>query len=217
MYVVLIGAPASGKGTQAKELAEACELAHVATGDLFREAVQRGTELGRRAKLYMDRGELVADALTIAMVIERLEEPDARPGAILDGFPRTLEQARALDEALAARQQRIARAIYLKVPTEALLRRLSGRWICLHCQATFHELYQPPASTGRCDRCGGELYQRPDDQPATARHRLEVYFEHTLPVIEYYRGRSVLVEVDGDQSIQEVREDLLRVFGKVAA
>ncbi|MBI4494864.1 MAG: adenylate kinase [Chloroflexi bacterium] len=214
MYVVLIGAPGSGKGTQAGVLAETSGLAHVASGDLFRAAVQQGTELGRVARGYMERGELVPDEVTIAMIMERLREPDTARGVILDGFPRTVEQAQALDRALAARDQQIDLAIYLRVPTEVLLRRLSGRWICRVCQATYHEVFRPPATPGQCDACGGELSQRPDDRLETAERRLQVYFEQTLPAIEYYRRRRILVEVDGNQPIEPVAAEMLGALGQ---
>lgn len=209
MFVILLGAPGSGKGTQASLLAQQAGLAHIASGDLFREAVQRGTPLGRQAREYMERGELVPDRITVPLVMERLEAPDAVRGAILDGFPRTVEQARALDEALNDKGRRIERVLYLKVPREELLSRLSGRWICRACQATYHEVTYPPRRAGVCDRCGGELYQRADDRRETVERRLEVYFEQTLPLIDYYRGRSVLREINGNQPIPSVAEELL--------
>lgn len=209
MFVVLIGAPGSGKGTQAKALSTTTGLTHVASGDLFRDAVQKGTELGRAAKGYMEGGELVPDSLTVPMIIERLEQPDARYGVILDGFPRTLQQAVSLDQAFAERQLGIDRVLYLSVPSEYLIQRLSGRWICRDCHASFHEVNNPPARPGVCDHCGGELYQRNDDRRETVEHRLSLYFDMTLPLIEYYRRRSILVEVNGAQAIDRVGSELL--------
>jgi len=209
VYLILIGAPGAGKGTQAAPVAERLGVAHIASGDMFRDAVARGTEQGLEAKAYMDRGELVPDEVTVAMVMERLAAPDAARGVILDGFPRTVAQAEVLDGALERVGKRVDQAIYLAVPREDLLRRLSGRWLCRQCQASYHEVFNPPSQPGRCDRCGGELYQREDDTRETAERRLQVYFEQTTPVIDHYRRRGVLDEVDGDQGIAEVREAIL--------
>lgn len=209
MYIVLIGAPGAGKGTQAVTLAAVLGLAHVATGDMFREAMARCTPLGVKAKEYVERGELVPDEITVGMVIDRLGEPDAAKGIILDGFPRNVPQAEALDRALAQKGKRVDQALYLAAQNDELLRRLSGRWLCRQCQASYHEVFNPPAVAGKCDVCGGELYQREDDTIETARRRLSVYFEQTAAVIDYYRGRGVLDEIDGQQSIPDVRENLL--------
>jgi len=209
MNIVLIGAPGAGKGTQAQTLAAELGLAHVASGDMFRDAMARRTPLGIEARRYVDRGELVPDDLTVGMVIDRLQEPDAAPGVILDGFPRNVPQAEALDRALKQDRSHLDQAIYLSVRTDELLRRLSGRWLCRQCQASYHEVFNPPKLAGRCDVCGGELYQRADDSIETARRRLDVYFEQTTPIIDYYRKRGVLDEVDGQRSIQEVKEALL--------
>jgi adenylate kinase len=205
----LIGAPGAGKGTQAQALVGTLGFAHVATGDMFRDAIARGTDLGKQAKAYMDRGELVPDDVTVGMVIERLKQPDAAKGVLLDGFPRNLAQAEALEKALAAQSERIDQALYLSVPEDELVRRLSGRWICRSCQASYHEVFSPPRVTGRCDRCEGELYQRPDDTAETVRNRLKVYFDQTAPLIDHYREQGVLDEVDGAKSIDAVREDML--------
>jgi len=212
VYIVLIGAPGAGKGTQAAMLVKALGIPHIASGDLFREAVANRTRLGLLAKSYMDRGELVPDDVTIAMVMERLSQPDCRKGAILDGFPRTIEQARALEEALAKEGHSIALVPYIKVSMETLLKRLSGRWICRRCQAVYHILYNPPKVEGKCDKCGGELYQRSDDKPETARRRLEVYFEQTMPLIEYYRHKGLLKEIDGEGNIEEVQAALVKAI-----
>ena len=210
MYIVLIGAPGAGKGTQAQALQEECHLAHVASGDMFRDAMARRTLRGLQAKRYYDQGELVPDELTIAMVGERLEQGDCANGAILDGFPRNLAQARALDQAFANEGKTVDQALYLSVPGDELVRRLSGRWLCRRCQASYHEVFDPPSQPGRCDRCGGELYQREDDRPELIRHRLEVYFEQTTPVIQYYRDRGRLDEVDGSREIAAVRAAVLQ-------
>jgi len=212
MIVVLMGPPGAGKGTQAKAISSELGIVHLSTGDLFREAVRQGTPLGREAQAYMDRGELVPDSVTVAMLLERLDRPDAANGALLDGFPRTVPQAEALDQALAGRGQRVNLAIYLSVPREALLNRLSGRWICQGCGASYHEVFNPPTVQERCDACGGTLYQRPDDRRETAERRLDVYLEQTVPVIDYYRQRGALVEVNGDQPPAAVEEALRKAL-----
>lgn len=207
-YIVLIGPPGAGKGTQAVRLHEALNLPHVASGDLFRENLKNETELGLKAKSYMDRGELVPDGVTIAMVMERLGQPDCAGGALLDGFPRTIAQAEALDQALAGRGRKISVVPYISVPDEVLVERLSGRWLCRVCGESYHVLFSPPRRPGVCDKDGGELYQRDDDKPETVRNRLKVYWEQTSPLIDYYRRRGVLVEVNGDQPIEAVEADL---------
>jgi adenylate kinase len=208
MDIVILGPPGVGKGTQATAIATEFGLAHVATGDLFRDAARRNTMMGRQAREYMDRGELVPDHLTIAMLLERLSQKDASHGALLDGFPRTLAQAEALDEALATKGRRVEKALYLTAPRATLLNRVAGRWMCKDCQAAYHEVFNPPSVAGRCDACGGPLYQRPDDRRETAERRLDVYLEQTVPVIEYYRRRGGLIEVNGDQSIEAVQREL---------
>ncbi|HZT09302.1 MAG TPA: adenylate kinase [Chloroflexota bacterium] len=208
MYLVLIGAPGAGKGTQAVGLAQEFGLAHIASGDMFREAMTRGTLRGLQARAYVERGELVPDDVTTAMVVERLARGDCENGVILDGFPRNVAQAQALDQALRNEKKRVDLALYLSVPGDELLRRLSGRWLCRKCQASYHEVFNPPAKPGTCDRCGGELYQREDDTRATAERRLAVYFEQTTPVIDYYRNAGILDEVDGSRTIAEVSEAL---------
>jgi adenylate kinase len=206
--VVLMGPPGAGKGTQAGTVASLVGVTHVASGDLFRELARQNTESALEARAYMDRGELVPDDLTVKIVMDRLAQPDARHGFILDGFPRTLAQARALDERLADADQHLDRVINLVVPEDVLLARLSGRWLCENCHASYHAVFSPPRVPGICDRCGGRLYQREDDTLATARRRLEVYNESTMPVLDYYRERGVLVEVPGDRSVAEVSEAL---------
>ncbi len=198
-----------GKGTQAAILAEKTGLVHITTGELFREAIRQETELGKQAKVYYDRGQLVPDHLTIAMLLERLSQGDCAGGCILDGFPRTLEQATALDEALAREGRAIDKVVYIQAPQDELLSRLSGRWNCRQCGSVYHERFQPPREAGRCDQCGGELYQREDDKPETARRRLEVYAQQTAPLIDYYRERGKLVEIDGHKPVEDVAENLL--------
>jgi len=212
-YIVILGAPGAGKGTQAELLARKLGLAHVATGDMFREGVRRGTALGLQAKEYMDRGQLVPDDIVIKMLLERLGEEDCRRGCILDGFPRTLEQAQALDKALAERGQAVAQALYIRVSQEELIRRLGGRLTCRDCGAIYHEQRQPPKEAGRCDRCGGELYQREDDRPETVRRRLEVYMAQTAPLIEYYRQGGKLKEIEGEGDIEAVNRELMAALG----
>ena len=204
MYIILLGAPGAGKGTQAVTLAQELKLVHVATGDLFRQALEQQTELGLKAREYMEKGVLVPDEITIQMVLERILAPDCAGGAILDGFPRNVSQAQALDERLARQSRAIDRVIYIKVTREELIRRLGGRWICRQCQTPYHEVNSPPKAAGKCDRCGGELYQRPDDTPETVAKRLEVYFNETAPLIDYYTRTGKLEEVAGEGDVAEV-------------
>ncbi len=208
VQVVLMGPPGAGKGTQAGTVADLGGVVHVASGDLFRESVKNGNEYGLQIKEYMDSGKLVPDDLTVKMVVARLDEPDGLAGFILDGFPRSLGQARALDEMLEREGRRLERVINIDVPEETLLARLSGRWLCSECHASYHTVYNPPRVAGVCDRCGGALYQREDDTLETARDRLAVYRKETVPVLDYYRDRGILVDVDGDQPIDEVTRAL---------
>ncbi len=204
MYIIFLGAPGAGKGTQATNVARELGLVHIATGDLFRQALGKGTKLGIKAKSYMERGELVPNQITIAMTLERLSAPDSKSGAILDGFPRNLEQAEALDKALAEQDRTVDKVIYIKVSEEELIRRLSGRWICRQCPTPYHIISAPPKVWGKCDKCGGELYQRPDDTEESIKKRLEVYFAETTPLIDYYTRASKLVAVDGEGDVAEV-------------
>jgi adenylate kinase len=185
-------------------LAEKLKLVQVASGDLFRQALQKETELGKKARVYMEKGQLVPDEITIQMVLERLAAPDCKKGAILDGFPRNTRQAGALDKALVQQSKSIDKVIYIKVSEGALLKRLSGRWICRKCQAPYHEVDSPPRVKGKCDRCGGELYQRADDNVETVKKRLEVYFAETSPLIDYYKKAGKLLEINGEGSATEV-------------
>jgi adenylate kinase len=209
MYLVLLGAPGAGKGTQAAIISQKTGLTHIASGDLFRQAVQKGTELGKLVKSYMDKGELAPDEVTIKVIMERLGEPDCKKGCIFDGFPRTLDQAKALEEKLSEQNKGIDKAVFIDVPDEELMKRLGGRWTCKSCQAVYHEVASPPKVAGKCDKCGGELYQRPDDNEATIRERLKVYFNQTTPVLEYYKSNGKLIAVDGKLSIDEVAEKVV--------
>jgi adenylate kinase len=214
-FIVLFGPPASGKGTQAARLREEFGLPHVASGDLFRENLRNETGLGLKAKAYMGRGELVPDDITIAMVMDRLSRPDCADGALLDGFPRTIAQAVALDQALAERGQKIALVLYIVVPDEVLVERGSGRWLCPVCGEAYHVLFNPPKIPGVCDKDGGKLYQRQDDRPETVRNRIKVYWEQTSPLIDYYRQRGVLVEINGDRPIDDVTADLIAAIDRL--
>jgi len=211
LFLVLLGGPGAGKGTQAERLSSALGIPQVSTGDLFRENLKNETELGLLAKGYMERGELVPDQVTVGMVRERLSRPDAAQGAILDGFPRTIAQAEALEALLAELGFALAVVPYIKVPEDVLLARLAGRWTCRKCGAMYHQLFSPPQEAGVCDRCGGELYQRPDDTPETQKHRIQVYFDQTAPLIDYYREKGLLREVDGRPGIEEIQTELLKV------
>ncbi len=209
MYIILLGAPGAGKGTQAVMLAGKLKLVQVASGDLFRQALRDETELGKMAKAFMEKGQLVPDEITIRMVLERLSAPDTASGAILDGFPRNLKQAMALDKALEKQSRAIDRVVYIKVAEGELLKRLGGRWICRNCQAPYHEVDSPPKKKGKCDRCGGELYQRADDNIETVKKRLEVYFAETAPLIDYYKKAGKLLEINGQGSAAEVNRRIV--------
>jgi adenylate kinase len=213
-YVVLLGPPGAGKGTQAQIVAQELNLAHVSSGDLFRENLKAQTELGKLAKQYMDRGELVPDDVTIAMVKDRLSREDAAKGALLDGFPRTPPQAEALAKMLAEMNAMVALVPYISVPAEVLVDRLSGRWTCRAAGHVYHEKFNPPQQPGVCDVDGSELYQRDDDKAETVQNRIRVYMEQTSPLIEYYRKAGLLVEIDGTQAIEQVSEDLLAAIKK---
>ncbi|MBA7579293.1 adenylate kinase [subsurface metagenome] len=209
MYIIFLGAPGAGKGTQAATIAQELNLVYVASGDLFRQALERGADLGIQAKAYMEKGMLVPDRITIRMVIERMATQDCEHGVILDGFPRNLNQAKALDEALTRQKKAIDKVVYIKVREEELLRRLSGRWICRNCQTPYHAISSPPSVWGECDQCGGELYQRPDDTIETAKQRLQVYFAETFPLIDYYTQSGKILNINGEGSIDEVKNRIV--------
>ncbi len=209
LYIVMLGAPGAGKGTQARMLSEALGLPQVSSGDIFRENLKNETPLGLLAKKYMESGALVPDDVTINMVMDRLSRPDCAKGVVLDGFPRTLAQADALDKALKASGRRISLVPLLEVSDEAVIERLAGRRVCRDCQAMYHVAFSPPQAAGRCDKCGGELYRRDDDDPETVRNRLFVYYKQTAPLVGFYYAQGVLVSLDGDRAIEEVQADLL--------
>lgn len=209
MNLILLGPPGAGKGTQAAMLTETFGIPQISTGDILRAAVKEGTELGQQAKAYMDDGKLVPDEIVIGIVTERLQEPDCSNGFILDGFPRTVAQADALQTDLRDLDKELDRVIALQVDNDALVERLTGRRTCKSCGRGYHVKFDPPEVEGRCDVCGGELYQRDDDREETIRKRLEVYARQTEPLIDYYRKAGLLIEVDGMQPIDEVRETLL--------
>jgi adenylate kinase len=213
MNIVLMGAPGAGKGTQADLMKARWQLPHVASGDLFREHIKNDTELGKQVKAILARGDLVPDDVTIAMIRQRMSQPDCAQGILLDGFPRTVQQAEALGKLFVERSNRVDHVVFVQVAESALLKRLSGRWFCKVCQTPYHIEYNPPKVAGVCDRDGGELIQRPDDKVAVVANRLTKYFNDTLPVIEYYRQQGVLREVDGAQDIEQVYADVVKVIG----
>lgn len=212
MYVVFLGAPGAGKGTQAADVANKLNMVHISSGDLFREALSKGTELGKKAKSYIERGALVPDEVTVQMVLERVAAPDCTKGVILDGFPRNLAQAQALDKALKKQKKAVDKVILLEVSDEELIKRLSGRRICRNCQAVYHIINSPPKVTGKCDKCGGELYQRPDDNVTTIKSRLEVYADQTAPLIDYYRQQAKLAEIRGEGGVDVVSGKIIEVL-----
>ena len=214
MYIVLLGPPGAGKGTQASLISEKMGLVHVSSGDIFRENLKNDTPLGLEAKGYMERGELVPDDLTIAMVKDRLGKPDCEKGALLDGFPRTPAQAAALAATLKEWDKAVDLVPYISVPEQELIERLSGRWTSQNGRV-YHVKYNPPKVAGRCDVDGSPLFQREDDKPETVKNRIKVYLQQTTPLIDYYKEQGLLVEVDGTKSIEEVGKDLLAAIGKV--
>jgi adenylate kinase len=209
MYIVMLGAPGAGKGTQADILSQEMNLPHIASGDLFRQALEARTRVGLLAKRYMDKGELVPDEITIKMILEKVNQPDCVSGCIFDGFPRTLQQARVLDQALKEQGKSIDRAIHIEVPDEELVKRLSGRWLCRRCQTPYHMISSPPKTPGKCDKCGGELYQRSDDREETVKDRLNVFFDQTVPILDYYEKRGKLIRVNGNQGMQGVAREIV--------
>lgn len=209
MNLLIMGPPGAGKGTQAEMLVEKLQITHISTGDMFRSAIKDGTEMGIKAKEYLDKGELVPDSVVVGMVKERLSRPDCSGGFLLDGFPRTVAQAEALDETLKSMGIKLDGVINILVPREKLIERVTGRRICRSCGASYHLLYQRPKVEGKCDYCGGELYQRSDDNTTAASNRLEIYENQTHPLIDYYLKLGVVKNIDGNQDIKSVLADIL--------
>ena len=214
MKVVMLGAPGAGKGTQAKKIAAKYNIPHISTGDIFRANIKNGTELGKKAKTYMDQGLLVPDDLVVDLVVDRVNQEDCADGYVLDGFPRTIPQAEALTKALASQGQKLDYAIDVDVPDENIVRRMSGRRACVGCGATYHLEYAPTKKEGICDVCGGELILRDDDKPETVEKRLGVYHEQTQPLIDYYTNAGILKRVDGTVDIEEVFQAVVQILGE---
>lgn len=212
MKIIMLGAPGAGKGTQAKQIAEQYGIPHISTGDIFRANIKNGTELGKKAKGYMDQGLLVPDELVVDLVVDRIEKDDCQKGFILDGFPRTIPQAEALDLALAAKDMKIDFALDIEVPDENIIDRMSGRRSCKECGAIFHVKYNPPKSEGSCDICSGELILRDDDKEETVKKRLNVYHEQTAPLISHYKQAGSLHVIDGTRHIDVVFDEIKRIL-----
>src|ERR1035437_9254216 len=208
MYIVFLGAPGAGKGTQAAKVGQALKLDHLATGDLFRQVQAQNTATARLIRSYVEKGQLVPDDITIQTVLAKLNTATGR-GIIFDGFPRNLTQAEALDNALAERGESLDKVVYIKVSKNELLSRINGRWICQQCQAPYHTVTTPPKTQGKCDRCGGKLYQRTDDAVETVKKRLDVYFAETTPLINYFKRSGKLIEIDGEGSVDDVRSRIM--------
>ena len=213
MKIIMLGAPGAGKGTQAKMIAEKYMVPHISTGDIFRANIKEGTELGKQAKEYMDKGQLVPDSLTVNLLLDRVAKDDCKNGYVLDGFPRTIPQAEVLDEALSKLGENIDYAIDVDVPDENIINRMSGRRACVTCGATYHLKHIPPTKEGICDKCGSELILRDDDKPETVKKRLDVYHEQTQPLIDYYTNKGILKQVDGTKDMLEVFGDIVSILG----
>ncbi len=214
MKIIMLGAPGAGKGTQAKMIAEKYHIPHISTGDIFRANIKNGTELGKKAKSYMDQGQLVPDALTLDLIMNRFEEDDCKNGYVLDGFPRTIPQAEALDAALKAKGEKVDFAINVDVPDENIVKRMGGRRACVNCGATYHIVYSPTKVEGKCDKCGEDLIIRDDDKPETVLSRLEVYHNQTQPLIDYYDAQGVLKNVDGTVDMKDVFQAIVDILGE---
>ncbi|MCS7144632.1 MAG: adenylate kinase [Archaeoglobaceae archaeon] len=215
MNLILLGAPGAGKGTQAKIIAEKYKIPQVSTGDMLREAVAKGTELGRKAKEFMSQGKLVPDEVVIGIVKERLNQKDCEKGFILDGFPRTIAQAEALDRIMREMGRKIDAVININVPEEEIVKRIVNRRICRKCGSIYHLIYDPPKKEGICDKCGGELYQRDDDRESIVRERFKVYQKNTEPLIDYYKNKRILYDVDGTKDIEKVNAEVLGILKKI--
>ena len=213
MKIIMLGAPGAGKGTQAKKIADLCKVPHISTGDIFRANIKQGTELGKKAKTYMDAGELVPDELVCDLVVDRIQQDDCTEGFILDGFPRTIPQAEALTNALNAIEQKMEYALNIDVPDENIIRRMAGRRACVGCGATYHVEFNPPKVTDVCDVCGEERVLRDDDKPETVKNRLNVYHEQTKPLIDYYEKQGIVHTIDGTQTMEEVFSDIRKILG----
>ena len=213
MKIIMLGAPGAGKGTQAKQIADKYSIPHISTGDIFRANIKNGTELGKKAKQYMDQGALVQDELTCDLVMDRIQQDDCKNGFVLDGFPRTIPQAEALDAALGKINEKMDYAIDVDVSDENIVNRMSGRRACLNCGATYHLISIPPKVEGICDRCGSEIVLREDDKPETVQKRLKVYHEQTQPLIDYYKNQGILKSVDGTQPMDEVFKAIVTILG----
>lgn len=213
MKIIMLGAPGAGKGTQAKKIADKYNIPHISTGDIFRANIKNGTELGRKAKEYMDKGLLVPDELTLELIMDRFKADDCKNGYVLDGFPRTIPQAEALDKALSGDGEKIDYAINVDVPDEAIVSRMSGRRACVACGSTYHIQFAPTKKEGICDRCGKELILRDDDKPETVQKRLDVYHTQTQPLIEFYTDKNVLVNVDGTAEMEDVFKAIVNILG----
>ncbi len=214
MKIIMLGAPGAGKGTQAKKIADKWQIPHISTGDIFRANIKNGTELGKKAKEYMDKGLLVPDELVVDLVVDRVKQDDCVKGYVLDGFPRTIPQAEALDAALQAIGEKVDYAINVEVPDENIINRMSGRRACVACGATYHIVHIPTKVEGICDRCNAQLILRDDDKPETVKKRLDVYHEQTQPLIDYYTNKGVLVEVDGTVEMEEVFNAIVKILGE---
>lgn len=216
MNIILMGLPGAGKGTQAEKIVENYSVPHISTGDMFRLAIKEQTPLGVEAKSYIDRGELVPDEVTIGIVKERLSQPDCAKGFLLDGFPRTIEQAEALDKLLTDLDKKIDKVINIEVPTDILIDRLAGRYICPECGTTYHKLFNPPKVEGICDKDGAKLYQREDDKPETVKNRLAVNIKQTQPLLDFYGAKdNVLVNIEGTKEINDVFDDVTKVLNQL--
>ena len=213
MKIIMLGAPGAGKGTQAKMIAEKYNIPHISTGDIFRANIKNGTELGKKAKSYMDKGQLVPDELTLDLIMDRFKEDDCKNGYVLDGFPRTIPQAEALDTALKANGEKVDFAIDVDVPDENIVKRMGGRRACVNCGATYHIVYSPTKVEGKCDKCGEELIVRDDDKPETVLRRLEVYHNQTQPLIDYYNKQGILKTVDGTVDMKDVFKAIVDILG----
>lgn len=213
MKIIMLGAPGAGKGTQAKKIADKYQIPHISTGDIFRANIKEGTELGKKAKSYMDQGLLVPDELVCDLVVDRVKQEDCKNGYILDGFPRTIPQAESLDEALGQMGESLDYAINVDVPDEHIVNRMSGRRACVGCGATYHMVYAPTKKEGVCDVCGAELILRDDDKPETVQKRLSVYHEQTQPLIDYYKGKGILKDVDGTKDMDVVFQAITDILG----